>query len=102
MNRRAKLTNGPEHDEERVEKWWKDLAVAGNLIGQRWQKMIPQIDRLASEQKGITTILDQFQDCADQSRPPRTSARRERRRPSRDLRLNRQPGSGKSRSMTCC
>ena len=43
-----------EKEDERAETWRRELAVAGNLIGQSWQRMAPVIDRLSSEESGIS------------------------------------------------
>jgi hypothetical protein len=58
----AKIAKSPEDDEDRVEKWSKTLAGAGDLIGQRWRRLIPRIDRLMSEEKGVTKHLQEFTD----------------------------------------
>jgi len=43
-----------EKEDERAETWQRELAVAGKLIGQSWQRMAPVIDRLSSEESGIS------------------------------------------------
>ena len=40
--------------EEENQTWWKDLATAGELIGRRWRQFAVEIDRLASEENGIS------------------------------------------------
>ncbi|HKM53992.1 MAG TPA: hypothetical protein VJY33_11330, partial [Isosphaeraceae bacterium] len=37
----------------RGEMWWQDIALAGDSIAQRFQRLAPQIERLCDEQNGI-------------------------------------------------
>ena len=38
--------------------WWQELDEAGDAIGERWLALLPQINRLASEEKGIAKFTD--------------------------------------------
>jgi hypothetical protein len=40
-------------ESHRTETWWQDIAVAGDAIAQRYQRLAPQIERLSDEQHGI-------------------------------------------------
>jgi hypothetical protein len=59
IKQRVSLT--PRSDSEPVAMWWEELAEAGESIGQRWLALIPEIDRLASEEKGIS-MYPEFQE----------------------------------------
>ena len=42
-----------EAGSHRIETWWQDIALAGDAIAQRFQRLAPQIERLCDEQNGI-------------------------------------------------
>ena len=42
-----------EAGSQRSETWWQDIALAGDAIAQRFQRLAPQIERLCDEQNGI-------------------------------------------------
>jgi hypothetical protein len=45
-----------DKEQERDGTWWKELAIAGSLIGQRWQRMAPAIETLTDEKSGIANF----------------------------------------------
>jgi hypothetical protein len=50
------VSRAPKNDSEKT--WWQELDEAGDVIGERWLALVPQIDRLASEEKGIAKFAD--------------------------------------------
>ncbi len=53
-----RIRRAAENEGERAGTWWQELADAGSLIGERWQRMAPVIDDLADEKNGIAKFDD--------------------------------------------
>jgi hypothetical protein len=75
----AKVSRTLRADSEETGLWSAELAETGESIGKRWLELTPEIDRLASEEKGISlfpnfqerlTKADRLGRLADAQAPP--------------------------------
>ncbi len=57
----TRIGHGPIDDALRSKTSWHELALAGDLIGERWRQLVPEIERLVSEEKGLAKF-GEFQD----------------------------------------